>query len=284
MLPIMMKLTLALFLALLLGCNSTTKPRYADALLPAHRGESHDAPENTMAAYELAWKNGEKIIETDIHLTKDGHVVICHDVDTFRTSTEKKKLVIKNSTLAEIQKLDVGAWKGPQFTGQVCPTLKQLYDAMPPGTSCLTEIKSGIDVVPAFVEIVKASGKGPDQIIVISFKPDALEASKRALPNYKHYLLANHKKDKQGQFLPTPNVDEWIATAKRIGADGLDLKAEDPLNESACKKILASGLELHVWTIDDPTLAKRYLDWGAQSITTNRPSWLRQELAKFDRN
>jgi glycerophosphoryl diester phosphodiesterase len=280
----MLKFLAALSLSLILGCNSTAKPRYADAKFPAHRGESHDAPENTMAAYELAWKNGEKIIETDIHLTKDGHVVICHDVDTLRTSTEKKKLVIKDSTLAEIQKLDVGAWKGPQFAGQTCPTLKQLFDAMPPGTSCLTEIKSGIDVVPAFVDIVKSSRKGPDQIIVISFKPDALEASKRALPNYKHYFLANHKKDKQGNFLPAPNVDEWISTAKRVGADGLDLKAEDPLTESACKRILASGLELHVWTIDHPTLAKRYLDWGAESITTNRPSWLRQQLAKFDRN
>src|SRR5688572_22227777 len=107
MLQPMLKLIAALSLGLLLGCNSTAQHRYADAKLPAHRGESHDAPENTMAAYELAWKNGEKIIETDIHLTKDGHVVICHDVDTFRTSTEKRKLVIKDSTLAEIQKLDV---------------------------------------------------------------------------------------------------------------------------------------------------------------------------------
>ncbi len=283
MLQTMLKLIAALPLLLLFGCTATSRLEYAKALLPAHRGESYLAPENTIAAYELAWKNGEKIIETDIHLTKDGQVVICHDLDTFRTSGEKKKLVIKDSTLAEIQKIDVGVWKGSRWAGQVCPTLRQLFDAMPPGTSCLTELKSGIDVVPAFVDIVRTSRKGPDQIVVISFKPDALAASKRALPSYKHYLLANHKQDKQTkQFLPSPTVDEWIATAKRIGADGLDLKAEDPLDKAACEKVLRAGLELHVWTVDDPATAKRYLDWGAQSITTNRPSWLRQELAKFD--
>ena len=281
----MMKLLAALSLVMLVTSDAP-RPEggYAKARLPAHRGESHDAPENTMAAYALAWANGEQIIETDIHLTRDGRVVICHDFDTGRTSGGKAKLVIKDSTLAEIQKVDVGSWKGSKWAGEVCPTLEQLYAAMPPGTVCLTEIKSGIDVVPAFVKLVKESGKGPDQIIVISFKADALEASKRALPDYKHYFLANHKKDKQtGRFLPSPNVDEWIATAKRIGADGLDLRAEEPLDQAACAKVRAAGLELHVWTVDDPAVVKRYLDWGAQSVTTNRPSWMRRELAKFDR-
>lgn len=281
----MATLMIALCFGLLLAPQAPAEFRYGKALLPAHRGESHLAPENTMAAYSLAWENGEKIIETDIHLTKDGQVVICHDFDTFRTSGKKTKLVIKNSTLEEIQRVDVGAWKGPQWAGQVCPTLKQLYQAMPPGTVCLTEIKSGIDVVPAFVDIVKGSRKGPDEIIVISFKADALAASKLALPAYKHYFLANHKKDKEtGQYLPSPNVDEWIETARRIKADGLDLRADEPLDERACRKVRDAGLELHVWTVDDPAVAKRYLDWGARSVTTNRPSWMRRELAKFDKD
>lgn len=257
---------------------------YGKTLLAGHRGESFIAPENTMASYGLAWKNGDKAIETDIQLTKDGQVVICHDPDTYRTSGNKQKVVIKDATLAEVQKVDVGAFKGPEWAGQVCPTLTQLYDGMPAGTMCYTEIKSGIDVVPAFVDIVKKSGKGPDQIVVISFKEDALEASKKALPEYKHYYLANYKKDKKtGKYNASPNVNDWIATAKRIGADGLDLQAADPLDEAACKKILDAGLELHIWTVDDPEVAKRYIDWGAKSITTNRPHWLGQQLAGMDK-
>src|SRR3954464_3658608 len=108
----MTKIFAALSLALSFWCGSALKADYGSARLPAHRGESDLAPENTMASFSLAWKNGEKIVETDIQLTKDGQVVICHDADTFRTSGQKTKLVIKDSTLAEIQKVDVGAWKG----------------------------------------------------------------------------------------------------------------------------------------------------------------------------
>lgn len=279
----MLKSIAVLSFCMLVGCQAMAANEYGKTPLPAHRGESFIAPENTMAAYSLAWKNGEPRIETDIQLTKDGQVVIMHDLDTYRVSGNKTKLVIKDATLADIQKVDVGAWKGPEWAGQTAPTLKQLYDAMPAGTMCFTEIKSGIDVVPAFLEIVKESKKGPDQIVVISFKADALEASKKALPKYKHYFLANHKKDRAtGKYLPTPNVDEFIATAKRINADGLDLRAEEPLTQAECKKIRDAGLELHVWTVDDPAIAKQYLDWGAQSVTTNRAAWLRKELAKFD--
>jgi glycerophosphoryl diester phosphodiesterase len=280
----MTKSIAALSLYMLVGCQAMAATKYADTPMPAHRGESFVAPENTMAAYALAWKNGEKAIETDIHLSKDGQVVIMHDYDTFRTSGKKVKLAMKDATVAELQKVDVGAWKGPEWAGQTVPTLRQLYEAMPAGTKCFTEIKSGVDVVPAHAALVKEMKKGPDQIVVISFKADALEASKRAMPEYKHYFLANHKKDKAtGEYLPTPNVDEWIATAKRIKADGLDLQAVPPLTQAECKKVLDAGLELHVWTVDDPAVAKRYLDWGAMSVTTNRPAWMRQELAKFDK-
>ena len=78
------------------------------------------------------------------------------------------------------------------------------------------------------------------------------------------------------------NRHEWIATAKRIGAEGLDLQASEPLDKAACSKIQSAGFELHVWTVDDPAVAKKYLDWGSKSVTTNRPSWMRGELAKFD--
>jgi glycerophosphoryl diester phosphodiesterase len=263
----------------------------AHPLVAAHRGEETLAPENTMASFELAWKKGDPAIELDIHLTKDGQVVVCHDADTFRTSGNKDKVVLKDATLAEIQKVDVGSFKGPQFAGQHCPTLKQVYDAMPPGTKCYTEIKSGIDVVPAFVDLYKASGKTPDQIIVISFHADALAASKQALPQLKHYLLASYKQDKKTkQWIEHPGVEEWIAEAKKIGADGLDLGANAGLTEARCKQVNDAGLELHVWTtaaltkadtsVDDPKVAAQYVAWGAKSITTNRAALIRERLEK----
>src|SRR2546430_12037572 len=141
MLAIMSK-WIGLCIALILGSQALGGSEYGKAMLAGHRGESDLAPENTMASFALAWKNGVKIVETDIHLTKDGQVVICHDADTFRTSGNKMKVVIKDSALKEVQSVDVGAWKGPEFAGQKCPTLRELYDAMPGGVGGFSEIKS----------------------------------------------------------------------------------------------------------------------------------------------
>ena len=250
-------------------------------LIVAHRGECISAPENTLASFDLAWKKGDDAIELDIHLTKDGQVVVCHDADTARTSATNEKVVIKDATLAEIQKVDVGSFKGNEYVGQRCPTLKEVFDAMPTGKKCYVEIKSGIDVVPAWIDLYKKSGKTPDQIIVISFHADALAASKKALPELKHYLLANYKQDKTTkQWQDHPGVEEWIKTARESNADGLDLGANTGLTQERCKQVTASGLELHVWTtekitvakasVDDPKVARQYADWGARSITTNR--------------
>ena len=93
--------------AVLLGSTAMAVD-YGKVKLACHRGENTIAPENTMAAYNLAWSMGDQYTETDIQLTKDGKVVICHDPDTFRTSGNKTKVVIKDATLDEIRKVDVG--------------------------------------------------------------------------------------------------------------------------------------------------------------------------------
>src|SRR4051812_5224464 len=94
---------------------------YGKITLVCHRGENTIAPENTMAAYNLAWQRRDQYCETDIQLTKDGKVVICHDVDTYRTSGNKTRVVIKDATLAQLQAVDVGSYKGEQYKGEKCP-------------------------------------------------------------------------------------------------------------------------------------------------------------------
>jgi glycerophosphoryl diester phosphodiesterase len=81
----------------------------------AHRGESADAPENTLAAFRLAWERRVTAIELDVHLTKDDRLVVCHDADTKRTTGET--LTIAKSTLADLRTLDAGRWKGERWTG-----------------------------------------------------------------------------------------------------------------------------------------------------------------------
>ena len=79
-----------------------------EPFLVAHRGASADAPENTIPAFQLAWEQGADAIEGDFHLTADGHIVCIHDEDTQKVAG--KKLIVPESTLADLRKLDVGAW------------------------------------------------------------------------------------------------------------------------------------------------------------------------------
>src|SRR5688572_19132601 len=108
----------------------------------AHRGESHEAPENTMAAYKLAWERGVHA-ETDVHLTKDGKLIICHDADTARLAAGKTKLIIKDHTADELRKLDVGSFKGPSYAGERMPLLDELLPTIPAGCKLLIEVKIG---------------------------------------------------------------------------------------------------------------------------------------------
>ena len=75
-----------------------------------------------------------------------------------------------------------------------------------------------------------------------------------------------------------PSIDEVIRDAKAAGFTGLDLQHTWPLTPADVARIRAAGLELHVWTVDDPAIARRWIGLGVASITTNRPGWLREQL------
>ena len=81
----------------------------AEVKIVAHRGASLDAPENTLAAFRLAWSQGADAIEGDFRLTKDGRIACLHDDTTQRTAG--LDLTVADSTLAELRELDVGSWK-----------------------------------------------------------------------------------------------------------------------------------------------------------------------------
>lgn len=248
------------------------------ALVPlvAHRGESADAPENTLAAFNLAWERKVPIVELDVHLTKDGRLICIHDKDTKRTTGVLK--VVKESTAAELQKLDAGSWKGKQFAGERMPLLEEALATVPDGGKVLIEVKVGPEAIPALVKAVEASGKSPEQLIVIAFNSETIAEAKRKLPQLKAYYLVGFKKDKQtGAW--TPTLDEVLAEAQRNQADGLDVSYQGPIDEAFVRRVRHFDLELHAWTVDDAKAARRLIDLGIDSITTNRAEALRRELS-----
>jgi glycerophosphoryl diester phosphodiesterase len=92
----------------------------------AHRGASGHAPENTLAAFERAVALGARFIETDLHLSRDARFVAIHDATLERTTNGTGN--VRDSTLAEIRRLDAGMWFDREFMGQKVPTLEEIIE------------------------------------------------------------------------------------------------------------------------------------------------------------
>ena len=256
------------------------KAQADEPLIIAHRGASHDAPENTLAAFRLAWEQGADGIEGDFYLSQDNQIVCIHDKTTKRTAD--KDLSVKDTTLAELRKLDVGTWKSPRFAGERIPTLAEVLAVVPQDKLIYVEIKCGPEIVPFLKPVFKDSGLSAKQIRIIAFDEDVIAAVKKQLPEIKAYWLTSYKQDKiTKKWKPTPA--EVLDTLKKFGADGLGTKAEPAivnhkLADEFVKNLRAGGWEFHAWTIDEATLAHRLQGLGVDSITTNRPAFLREKL------
>jgi glycerophosphoryl diester phosphodiesterase len=262
-------------LLLLLLAASITMAKSPEIV--AHRGESHDAPENTMASFKLAWERNDDVVETDVHLTRDGKLIISHDPDTGRLSAEKTKLIIKDHTADELRKLDVGSFKDKSFAGQKLPLLDELLATIPAGKRVFIEVKIGPEAIPELTRCIERAKKTPEQTAIISFNYESCIEAKKQLPKLKTYWLVSQKQDKQTkQWKPT--AAEVIDKAKKAGVDGIDMQATEPVNAEFVKAAHDAGLEFHVWTVDDPQKAKQLAAMGVEGITTNRAAWLREQV------
>ena len=247
----------------------------ARPLIVAHRGASGDAPENTLPAFRLAWEQGADAIEGDFHLTGDGEIVCIHNSST--GSVAERDVIVSGSTVKELKQLDVGAWFGKQWTGTTIPTLAEVLDTIPKGKGIFLEIKSGSDILSKLFESLQHSGMASSQIVIISFYPDVISQVKRQAPAIKALLLSKFTQDERTGLL-TPSSDEVLARLQRAQADGFSSQAHACIDESFVRKLLDAGYEYHAWIVDDLKTAKKFQRFGAISITTNLPEYLREQL------
>jgi glycerophosphoryl diester phosphodiesterase len=129
--------------------------KHQSTMIIAHRGESFDAPENTMAAIQLAWDRGADAVEIDIQLSKDNRIVVIHDFETKRLAGVNKK--VKEQTFEELRKLDVGSWKNPSFKDEKIPSLAEVLESVPNGKKLIIEIKSDSSIIPIFKKDLEES-------------------------------------------------------------------------------------------------------------------------------
>lgn len=246
-----------------------TTSLHAGPLIVAHRGASHDAPENTLPAFELAWKQGADAIEGDFHLTNDGKIICVHDYDTKRVAGTK--LIVKDSTLAQLRALDAGRWFKPEFKNTRLPIFAEVAATVPEGKKFYVEVKCGPEIVPALLREIIASGLDASQIVIISFNAPVIREMKKQAPHFKACWLSSFETSPP----LNPSLEQVLATLRDIKADGFSSKADTRLDQTFIHGIREAGYEYHCWTVDELQLGKRFLQLGAQSITTNKPAHMR---------
>lgn len=243
--------------------------------LVSHRGESEDAPENTLASVNLAWERGIPGAEVDVYLTADGHLIAMHDANTRRTTGVDRQ--VRESTLAELQELEAGSWKGARWAGEPIPTLEQILRTVPDDRELFIEVKDDAEAIPAVERAIQLYARNPANMVIISFQADAVAESKRRMPELRAYYLSSFRRDADtGAWSPT--VEELIERAQELNADALNLSANGPIDAEFVRKVKEAGLGMYVWTVNDPEVARCMIDAGVDGITTDRAAALREEL------
>lgn len=241
----------------------------------AHRGASNDAPENTVAAAKLAWEQNADAVEVDIHLSKDKRIIVIHDYDTKRVAGVDKK--VNEQTFEELRKLEAGSWKAAKWAGEKLPSLEEVIATVPPGKKLVIEIKSGVDTVEVLENTIRDSPKR-GQFVVIAFSFDVAREAKKRLSDLPVYWLWGFSEREKKEY-GNPSLDDLIAKAKGAGLDGLDLNCRGPLTKEFVADVERAAMEVIVYTVDDPLAAEKLVEMGVAGITTNRPAFLREQLA-----
>lgn len=212
-------------------------------------------------------------VEVDIRLTLDNKIVCHHDKSALRTTGIDRK--IEDMSLEEIQSLDCGSWFGENWSDERIPELKDVLKSVPKDKEIYIEVKTKEEIVPFLLRDIDEQKLSIDQITVITFFPEVIREIKRRDANIKcNLLIAFDYKDIA--------VDEIIDLAVKINANGLGAQNHKRLNRQFIQSLKNTGKSVHVWTVNSRKEAEEYLKNGIDSITTNKPLYLRNHLEQVE--
>jgi len=244
----------------------------------AHRGESADAPENTLAAFRLALTRGVGSIELDVHLSADGDLIVCHDHDTLRTTGESHN--INETSTSVLRSLDAGKWRGDEWTGEKLPLIEEVLETLTKDRRCHVEIKDeDPDTIARAVErlgsAMEAQHMRPEQIAVISFSANAIAQTRRILPQVRTaylFWIDIQTSDASERW------DEVVGTALEAGAHGLSMGHYGNAFTQGISRARTAGLDAFVWTVDDIETARAVCDLRPDGITSNNAAFLKGNI------
>ena len=230
----------------------------------AHRGESASAPENTIAACELALNNGASWVEVDVNISRDGELFLHHDDGIERCTNGTGYLVQKSHD--ELRSLDAGSWFNKSFAGEKLGTLEELIELLAANNGGLNlEVKPTpgweYPLVDAVCNRIRNNWPQNVPLLVSSFSPLALEKLRKQLPDVQLGLLVS--------AIP----DDWQAWMQRFNCNTFHC-AEEFVTKDFCNQANAAGIPVLCYTCNDATRGKELLSMGVSSIFSDQPSVL----------
>ncbi|GAA2886876.1 hydrolase [Streptosporangium fragile] len=238
----------------------------------AHRGASAYAPENTIAAFELARDQHADMFELDVQETKDHELVLMHDTTLARTTDVERVFPgrapwrVGDLTLAEIRRLDAGSWFAARYRDEPVPTLGEALRAMDgSGLGLLLEVKTprlypGIEARVADELRRNSSWLRPGRLVVQSFDWDSMRTFHRAMPGVPIGLLG------------TPTVAELPELAEFASQINPPHRG---LTREYVRRVHGNRMDVFTWTVDDPATMRRLISYRVDGVITNRPDVLR---------
>lgn len=235
----------------------------------AHRGASGLglAPENTLAAIELALEIGVDLVEIDIHLTADGHPVVIHDRSVDRTTNSTG--FVDTMTLAQVRQLDAGSWRDAKFAGEKIPTLEEVLDVCKRRALVLIETKTVEAAEVAAVRI--RSLRAQSHVICQSFHGTAVRAINRMDRRIPTAFLMT------GGEAVLRRKTGVVRRVLKLGANALALKYT-AARPDLVAMFLARAMGFWVWTVDEEDQMRAMVEMGVGGIITNYPDRLNRVL------
>jgi glycerophosphoryl diester phosphodiesterase len=239
------------------------------SLLPlviSHAACKGHAPENTLAGIRAALAMGVDAIEIDVHCSSDGTPVLIHDASLERTTDGAGS--VAGLSLEQLRRLDAGcrAFDGA-FAGERIPLLAEALDLTRGRCLLVVEIKAeGIERAVAGV-----IGEAPDDVMVWSFRPEAVARMRELAPAVPCARLAP-------ALAGPPNG--LLAEALAAGLQAVSVH-HTSVDEALVRTAALRGLTVYAWTADDPADHRRLVDAGAAGIVTNVPDVLLRGLGRW---
>lgn len=247
-------------------------------LILGHRGASALAPENTLAAFSRALSDGAEGIEFDVRLSRDQVPVVIHDSTLKRTGGLDQR--VDELTAAELQEIDVGRWFAEpsqtreNYSPERLPTLTQVFELFNSTRGLLyVEMKCEAAEAAALASAVVRHTREAEiagRVVIESFDLAAIVEVKRIDAGIRTAALFEPKLSRP---LSTLRRLKMVETARRVGADEIALH-HTLAGARVIEKAKREGLEVVLWTVDDPGWLRRARSLGVKALIANDPGMM----------